>query len=75
MSCRLGRGRRFKEYRGSGRLAGLRRIRVGSWNVGSLTGKLFELADVLGRHKVGIACFQDTKWKCSSTWEGNGYKL
>ncbi|PWA79075.1 hypothetical protein CTI12_AA058500 [Artemisia annua] len=62
-------------HSGDGRLAGSRRIRVGSWNVGSLTGKLFELADVLGRHKVDIACFQETKWKGSSTREGNGYKL
>ncbi|GJV38056.1 hypothetical protein Tco_1410533 [Tanacetum coccineum] len=36
---------------------------MGSWNVGSLTGKLFELADILGRHKVEIACFQENKWK------------
>nr|GEW39469.1 hypothetical protein [Tanacetum cinerariifolium] len=38
----------FKETRGYGSVAGPRRIRVGSWNVGSLTGKLFELCDVLG---------------------------
>ena len=61
--------------RGFGRPAGPRRIRVGSWNVGSLTGKLFELADVLGRHKVDVACFQETRWKGSRTREGNGYKL
>nr|GEU64173.1 hypothetical protein [Tanacetum cinerariifolium] len=30
-----------------------RRIRVGSWNVGSLTGKLLELDDVLERHRTG----------------------
>lgn len=52
-----------------------RRIRVGSWNVGSLTGKFFELADVLRRHKVDIACFQETKWKGSSSREGNGFKF
>ena len=61
--------------RGLTRVAPFRRIRVGSWNVGSLTGKLFELTDVLRRHKVDIACFQETKWKGSSTREGNGYKL
>nr|GEU97907.1 hypothetical protein [Tanacetum cinerariifolium] len=58
-----------------GRLAGSRRIRVGSWNVGSLTHKLFELEDALGRHKVDIACFQETRWKGSRAREGNGYKL
>ncbi|GKE39425.1 craniofacial development protein 2, partial [Tanacetum coccineum] len=37
--------------------------------------KLLELADALERHKVDIACFQETKWKGSSNREGNGYKL
>nr|GEZ56651.1 craniofacial development protein 2-like [Tanacetum cinerariifolium] len=66
------RGRWNRSY---GRLAGYRRIRVGSWNVGSLTRKFFELGDVLRRHKVDIACFQETKWKGSRAREGNGYKL
>nr|GEX92908.1 retrovirus-related Pol polyprotein LINE-1 [Tanacetum cinerariifolium] len=61
--------------RSSVRLAGSRRIRVGSLNVGSLTRKIFELGDALGRHKVDIACFQETKWKGSRAREGNGYKL
>nr|GFA72940.1 hypothetical protein [Tanacetum cinerariifolium] len=61
--------------RSFGRLAGSRRIRVGSWNVRSLTCKFFELGDVLRRHKVDIACFQETKWKGSRAREGNGYKL
>ncbi|GJR81000.1 retrovirus-related pol polyprotein LINE-1 [Tanacetum coccineum] len=56
-------------------LAGTRRIRVGTWKVGSLIRKRLELADALGRPKVDIACFQETKWKGSSTKEGNGYKL
>nr|GFB38840.1 hypothetical protein [Tanacetum cinerariifolium] len=51
------------------RLANTRRIRVGSWNVGSLNDKLLELGDALGRHKV------ETRWKGSKTREGNGYKL
>nr|GEX48332.1 retrovirus-related Pol polyprotein LINE-1 [Tanacetum cinerariifolium] len=66
---------RGKGNRSFGRLAGSRRIRVGSWNVGSLTRKFFELGDVLRRHKVDIACFQETKWKGSRAREGNGYKL
>jgi len=39
------------------------RIRVGSWNVGSLTGKLRELGDVATRRRVNILCVQETKWK------------
>nr|GEZ14065.1 hypothetical protein [Tanacetum cinerariifolium] len=66
---------RGRANRSFGRLAGSRRIMVGSWNVGSLTRKFFELGDVLRRHKVDIACFQETKWKGSRAREGNGYKL
>ncbi|GJY57156.1 cleavage/polyadenylation specificity factor, 25kDa subunit [Tanacetum coccineum] len=44
---------------------------MGSWNVRSLTGKLLDLVDVLGRHKVDIACFHETKWKGSRARKGN----
>nr|GFA66049.1 hypothetical protein [Tanacetum cinerariifolium] len=75
-SCpRLGvvdEGRRTRSYDKS---AGPRRIRVGSWNVRSLTRKLLKLCDTLGRHKVDIACFQETKWKGSRAREGNGYMM
>ncbi|PWA68414.1 craniofacial development protein 2 [Artemisia annua] len=33
------------------------------------TGKLYELVDVLKRHKVDISCFQETKWN-GTTCEG-----
>jgi exonuclease III len=43
---------------------GLRtRIRLGSWNVGSLTGKLQELVDAAIRRPINILCVQETKWK------------
>jgi hypothetical protein len=38
------------------------RIRLGSWNVGSLTGKLRELVDTVIRRRVNILCVQETKW-------------
>ena len=43
------------------KLAEPTRIRIGSWNVGSLTGKLRELADVAIRRRVNILCIQKTK--------------
>ncbi|XP_058008954.1 uncharacterized protein LOC131183079 [Hevea brasiliensis] len=54
-----------------------RRIKVGTWNVGSLTGKLMELVDTLERKRVNIACIQETKWIGEKSKEvGNsGYKL
>ena len=32
------------------------RIRLGSWNVGSLTGKLREIVDTMTRRRVNILC-------------------
>jgi hypothetical protein len=46
------------------KLAEPTRIRLGSWNVGSLTGKLRELVDTTIRRRVNILCVQETKWKC-----------
>jgi hypothetical protein len=45
------------------KLAEPTRIRLGSWNVGSLIGKLRELVDVAIRRRVNILCVQETKWK------------
>jgi hypothetical protein len=42
--------------RGVRKLVESTRIRVGSWNVGSLTGKLKELVDAARRRRVSIIC-------------------
>ena len=51
------------------KLAEPTRIRIGCWNVGSLTGKLRELVDAAIRRRVNILCVQETKWKGA---EGEG---
>ncbi|AQK73740.1 Retrovirus-related Pol polyprotein LINE-1 [Zea mays] len=53
------------------------RVCVGSWNVGSLTGKLREIVDVAVRRRVNILCVQETKWKGQKAKEveGTGFKL
>ena len=52
------------------------RLRVVLWNVGTMTGKAMEIADVLRRRKVDIACVQEVKWKRSKAINvGHGYKL
>ena len=38
------------------------KIRLGSWNVGSLTGRLRELVDSAIRRRVNILCVQKTKY-------------
>ncbi|XP_051780692.1 uncharacterized protein LOC127527100 [Erpetoichthys calabaricus] len=51
-------------------------LRVGTLNVGSMTGKGRELADMMKRRKVDILCMQETKWKGSkASWIGGGLKL
>jgi hypothetical protein len=48
-----------RRVRGARKLVGESRIRLGSWNVGSLTGKLRELVDTAIRRHVNILCSED----------------
>jgi hypothetical protein len=52
--------RRIRRIR---KLAEPSRLRVGTWNIGSLTGKLREIVDTMIRRRVNILCVQETKWK------------
>nr|GFD04844.1 hypothetical protein [Tanacetum cinerariifolium] len=52
------------------------KVRIGTWNVGTLTGRSRELAEVLKRRRVNICCVQETKWKGEKAKEiGEGYKI
>jgi exonuclease III len=57
------------------KLARPTRIRLGSWNVGSLTGKLREVVDGAVRRRVNILCIQETKWKGQKAKEVEGSSL
>ena len=48
---------------GRPRLKKLVRVRVGTLNEGSMTGRGRELADMMERRKVGVLCVQETRWK------------
>ncbi|KAK3572156.1 hypothetical protein QTP86_022232 [Hemibagrus guttatus] len=51
-------------------------LRIGTLNVGTMTGKGKELADVMERRKVDILCVQETRWKGSKARSiGAGFKL
>ncbi|GAB0089080.1 hypothetical protein DMENIID0001_035590 [Sergentomyia squamirostris] len=39
------------------------KVRVASWNVGSMTSKSEELEDVMKRRRIDILCVQETKWR------------
>ena len=51
-------------------------VRVGILNIGTMTGRERELADLMERKNVDILCLQETKWKGSKTRNiGGGCKL
>ncbi|KAK3553754.1 hypothetical protein QTP70_009191 [Hemibagrus guttatus] len=51
-------------------------LRTGTLNVGTMTGKGRELADMMERRKVDILCVQETRWKGSKARSiGAGFKL
>ncbi|XP_065315425.1 craniofacial development protein 2-like [Gordionus sp. m RMFG-2023] len=45
------------------------RVRVVTWNVGSMTGRAGEVVDVLHRRHIDVCCIQETRWK------GNGTRM
>jgi exonuclease III len=66
-----------RRVRGARKLVGESRIRLGSWNVASLTGKLRELVDTAIRRRVNILYVQETKWtgQKAKEVENTGFKL
>ena len=59
---RRGGGKRVKRQRE--RWKGRRPlIRVGTLNIGTMTGRRRELTDMMKRTNVDILCLQETKWK------------
>ena len=51
-------------------------LKVGTLNIGTITGRERELADIMERRNVDILCLQETKWKRSKARNiGDGCKL
>ena len=51
-------------------------LKVGTLNVGMMTGKGRELADGMERRKVDVLCVQETRWKGENArCIGEGCKL
>ena len=68
-------GRRVKKQREAwkGRCS---LIRVGTLNIGTMTGRGRELADMMEQRNVDILCLQETKWKGSKARNiGGGCKI
>ncbi|KAM3361145.1 craniofacial development protein 2-like [Capsicum galapagoense] len=69
-------GQGLAEGRGSGgRVDSDGRLRVGSWNIGTLQGKSIDLVKILRKRRINLACVQETKWVGSKARDVDGYKL
>ncbi|KAM1225087.1 hypothetical protein ACFX2G_044844 [Malus domestica] len=53
------------------------KMRLGTWNIGTLTGKSMEVVEVMVRRRINIMCLQETKWVgCKAKdLENSGFKL
>ena len=51
----------------------LNKIKLATWNVGSMSGKSGEIAEVMIQRKIDVCCVQETKWKGrSNRWLAGG---
>lgn len=51
-------------------------IKIGTLNLGTMTEKGREIADLMERRKVEILCVQKTRWRVNKTRElGGSFKL
>ncbi|KAM2384478.1 hypothetical protein ACFXTH_041910 [Malus domestica] len=71
----IGRGR-VKKLGQKGRVQESR-MRLGTWNIGTLTGKSMEVVEVMVRRRINIMCLQETKWVGlkAKDLENSGFKL
>ncbi|XP_037794182.1 craniofacial development protein 2-like [Penaeus monodon] len=52
------------------------KLRIGTFNVGTMTGRGRALTELMRRRKVDIMCVQETRWSGNKSKElGDGYKL
>ncbi|ESN94417.1 hypothetical protein HELRODRAFT_164256 [Helobdella robusta] len=49
-------------------------LRLGTLNVGSLTGRSMEIAEMLERRRIDICCLQETRWKSNGVCHVNSDK-
>ncbi|ESN91757.1 hypothetical protein HELRODRAFT_165827 [Helobdella robusta] len=49
-------------------------LKLGTLNVGSLTGRSIEIAEMLERRRIDICCLQETRWKSNGVCHVNSDK-
>ena len=51
-------------------------MRVGTWNVGTMTGRGREIVEVCKRRRLDLLCVQETKWSGKSSRKlGENYRI
>ena len=70
-------GRSGLEVRGRGgkRVTCLFKLRITSWNIGSLTGKFIELVKCFKMRHINMTCVQETRWVGTKARDVDGFKL
>ena len=54
----------------------MKRMRIATLNIGTMTGKGREIVDMMERRKIDVACVQEVRWKSERAREvGDGYKI
>ncbi|XP_047996392.1 craniofacial development protein 2-like [Leguminivora glycinivorella] len=52
------------------------KLRLATWNLGTMTGRSQELSEILKTREINACCIQETKWKGSKSRDiGNGYQF
>ena len=52
------------------------KIRIATWNVGTLNGKSREIVEVMRRRKIDVMCVQEVRWRGERARKlGDGYKI
>ncbi|XP_063537823.1 uncharacterized protein LOC134747173 [Cydia strobilella] len=51
-------------------------LRLATWNLGTMTGRSYEISEILKARHIDVCCVQETKWKGSKSRDiGNDYQL
>ena len=54
-------------------------VRMGTWNVGSMSGRGTEVCEELRKRRMDVCCLQEVRWRGQGAWfmgvKGRRYKL
>ena len=48
-------------------------MRIGTWNLGSLNGKVGEVCEELRKRMIDVCCLQEVRWRGQDTGDERKY--